>query len=416
MRNTILLLSIICLALTAGVDLFAQEIRLVGTFNTPGYAFDVSVQNNVAYVADGEYGLRVIDVSNPEDPDEIAYLYTGQYALGVVAIGEYAYVMDDGILCIIDISEPDSPEEIGSYDTEKGGSAGYNLSVVNDRVYLADRDGLRVINISNPENPTLMGFLDTRDQALDVIVVNNYAYIANRFEGLIIVDISNIDNMSIIGNCVTPGGATGITVVENQAYIADDNRGLRIIDISNLNNPVEVGYYDTPGMDARDVMVIENIAYVSEYGDGLRVIEVSDPENPEELDVVGSGLSQGMDIDRNFVYVASRGRGLKIYDISEFMSVHSKSSSLPEFISMYSAYPNPFNSTTTIRYGLPYPSNISLQIYNPFGQRIGTLFEGFQHPGIHTTMLSVANLPSGLYFVQLEAAGELFTQKVMLVR
>ena len=80
------------------------------------------------------------------------------------------------------------------------------------------------------------------------------------------------------------------------------------------------------------------------------------------------------------------------------------------------AYPKPFNSTTTIRYGLPIPSHVSLQIYNPFGQRIGTLFEGYQYPGFHTTTMPAANLPSGLYFVRLEAAGELFTQKVMLVR
>jgi len=83
---------------------------------------------------------------------------------------------------------------------------------------------------------------------------------------------------------------------------------------------------------------------------------------------------------------------------------------------LYPAYPNPFNSTTTIRYGLPYPSNVLLQVYNITGRQITTLYEGNKQAGIHTTNLIANVLPSGLYFLQMEASGEQFTQKVILVR
>ena len=33
-----------------------------------GYAYGVAVSGNYAYVADGEAGLQVIDVSNPANP------------------------------------------------------------------------------------------------------------------------------------------------------------------------------------------------------------------------------------------------------------------------------------------------------------------------------------------------------------
>ncbi len=89
---------------------------------------------------------------------------------------------------------------------------------------------------------------------------------------------------------------------------------------------------------------------------------------------------------------------------------------LPSSFILFPAYPNPFNSVTTIRYGLPYPGNVSLQVYNPFGQRIGTLFEGYRQSGIHTTTMPATNLPSGLYFVRLKASDQMFTQKIMLVR
>ena len=88
---------------------------------------------------------------------------------------------------------------------------------------------------------------------------------------------------------------------------------------------------------------------------------------------------------------------------------------LNEFVLM-PAYPNPFNSTTTITYGLPYPSNILLQVYNPSGQRITTLFEGNEQPGFHSATIVADNLPSGIYFVQLKSLDQVFTQKVILIR
>ena len=83
---------------------------------------------------------------------------------------------------------------------------------------------------------------------------------------------------------------------------------------------------------------------------------------------------------------------------------------------LYQTYPNPFNSITTIRYGLPYPSRVSLQVYNLSGQRITTLFEGYRQAGYHTANLTADNLPSGLYFIRLDAGVKVMTQKVMLIK
>ena len=41
----------------------------VGQLNTPGFAFDVAVADNHAYVADGQPGLRIFDVSDPSSAD-----------------------------------------------------------------------------------------------------------------------------------------------------------------------------------------------------------------------------------------------------------------------------------------------------------------------------------------------------------
>jgi len=53
-------------------------------------------------VADADGGLRVIDVSNPQSPNEAGYYITSGFAWGVAAAGSYAYVAanDSGLRII----------------------------------------------------------------------------------------------------------------------------------------------------------------------------------------------------------------------------------------------------------------------------------------------------------------------------
>ena len=87
----------------------SAEIIELGAIDTPGDANDVVVVGEIAYVADGQAGLRIIDISNPEEPTEVGFFDTPGTALHVAISGDYAYVADGpGGLCIVDISEPSS--------------------------------------------------------------------------------------------------------------------------------------------------------------------------------------------------------------------------------------------------------------------------------------------------------------------
>ena len=66
----------------------------VGFYDTPGYAHGVAIAGSIAYVADGDAGLRVIDVANPANPVEVGFYDTPGYALGVAIAGSTAYVAD----------------------------------------------------------------------------------------------------------------------------------------------------------------------------------------------------------------------------------------------------------------------------------------------------------------------------------
>jgi len=96
--------------------------------------------------------------------------------------------------------------------------------------------------------------------------------------------------------------------------------------------------------------------------------------------------------------------GQPVYRTDGLLVVRLEGSSVvPDEFGIVSAYPNPFNAATTITYSLSSASRLSVQVFDPTGRRMSTLFEGYQQPGIHTRTLIATNLPSGLYFVRLEA-------------
>ena len=139
-----------------------------------------------AYVADGWYGLRVVNVANPAKPVEVGFYYTPGYASDVVVAGSYAYVADGWHgLRVVNIANPARPVEVGFYDTP-GSAAG--VAVAGSYAYVADYGaGLRVVNITNPANPVEVGFYDTPGESQDIVVAGNYAYVADDKGGLVIL-------------------------------------------------------------------------------------------------------------------------------------------------------------------------------------------------------------------------------------
>jgi len=66
-------------------------------------------------------------------------------------------------------------------------------------------------------------------------------------------------------------------------------------------------------------------------------------------------------------------------------------------------YPNPFNPSTMIRYALPLPSEVRLDVYNVLGQRVAILVDGFIPAGYHTVQLEAGSMASGMYIYRLSA-------------
>ncbi|MBU0690290.1 T9SS type A sorting domain-containing protein [bacterium] len=89
---------------------------------------------------------------------------------------------------------------------------------------------------------------------------------------------------------------------------------------------------------------------------------------------------------------------------------------LPHSIELLGNYPNPFNSTTTIRYRLPNSARLTLSIYNVEGQEVAKLVDGPVSAGEHSIQWSAVEQASGIYFVTLKAGGSMQTHKMVFLK
>ena len=77
---------------------------------------------------------------------------------------------------------------------------------------------------------------------------------------------------------------------------------------------------------------------------------------------------------------------------------------------------NPFNPSTTLSFTISQNSNIKIAIYNVIGQRVATLIDGMQPAGTHMLSWDASMMPSGTYFVRMEAQTNIVTRKLLLVK
>lgn len=158
--------------------------------SVPSWAMGVRVSDTHAYIAAGQVGLVVIDISKPSAPVIVGQLdLDSLWAVAVDVNGTTAYVATDGGgTKIVDVSSPAAPT---LQSTERTVLRPRGLSVNGNRLYVAAADkGLRIVDVSNPRSPSELGHLDL-NPAFNVTVSGNTAYVALGQGKLTLVNVSN---------------------------------------------------------------------------------------------------------------------------------------------------------------------------------------------------------------------------------
>ena len=89
---------------------------------------------------------------------------------------------------------------------------------------------------------------------------------------------------------------------------------------------------------------------------------------------------------------------------------------LPQDFSLKQNYPNPFNPSTVISFNLPQSDMTALKVYNTAGALVATLVDRFMDAGSHQVTLRADDLPSGVYYYQLQQSGLSITKKCIVLK
>jgi len=192
-------------------------------------ALGVEVVGTLAYVADGNGGLAVVDVESPAAPAVLGRVGVGGPAQSVAVDAETqtAWVAAGAAgLVGVDVSDPGAPSVVGSYDSP--GSA-LQVSLGNGHAFIADWNDVRVVDISDRAAPRLVATdriaaAGDLPRVLGVGALGNHAYVGE-WKGLHAFQLHPdrlapdlwVDTRAIEFGAIDPGTQDAdVLIVENQ--------------------------------------------------------------------------------------------------------------------------------------------------------------------------------------------------------
>lgn len=89
---------------------------------------------------------------------------------------------------------------------------------------------------------------------------------------------------------------------------------------------------------------------------------------------------------------------------------------LPREFTLFQNYPNPFNPSTTVKFALPEPADVSIDIFNVLGQKVESISEGLLPAGFHRVVWDGSKAASGVYFYRIKAGNFVDIKKMTLLK
>ena len=334
-----LLITIMAL-LSISFQAYAQDIYAIPIcdfYESGDYVAFVS-QGDYGYAAT-RYGFKVYDISDRDNPLELANIPTNGICNNLAVKDDYAFISDseDGVL-VYDISDPVNPifkDSINPAGTVR------TICPYNSEYFFATEEdfGLDIIDYSNPENLSIANHIYPGGMVFDAVVYDHWLYLSIGIAGIAVYDIQQpaSPEFQMIWN--TLGGNTkGLHVYPDGSHLlaADFYNGTHILDLEFPWIPTHVAtIQDTVGFISLDVCGGDGFGVTSYAHQGISSFDL----DGTLLDYYYSGWSTTtlMNIDE-YTYLCRQDSGLMVFNCEDpsniLLSSHLKEPFRPTMMHM----------------------------------------------------------------------------------
>ncbi len=233
-------------------------------------------------------GIVILDLADPAHPRVLSE-YTETVSGGVHSIflyhqprfGLHCYLTDDatGSLRVIDLSDPRNPREVARWQprAELAGNYVHDLDIEDGLAYLAYwNDGLIVLDIGNgmaggtPTAPRVVSQLQYDLDALyrDVEAEGGFGFIRGTHtawrEGRYVFIADEVFTARPLG-----------FAWPNRNDLGKANGRVQVVDVSDIRRPRIVAHYESRDGGAHNVWVAGDTLLLGDYQGGLKVIDIS---------------------------------------------------------------------------------------------------------------------------------------------
>jgi hypothetical protein len=89
---------------------------------------------------------------------------------------------------------------------------------------------------------------------------------------------------------------------------------------------------------------------------------------------------------------------------------------VPSRIRLGQNFPNPFNPSTNIRFGIPRAGLVTLRVYDVLGREVSIVESGLFGAGEYERTFIGTELANGVYFYTLSSEGQSETKRMVLLK
>jgi len=314
MRRFVLFL-VLFLAVSQLAGQVSNNITLVNKILPAyGYACDIKVQGNIAYLSGTEHVLMSYNISDPAHPvwldsyylDDVTFVDPATAYGNLLVYGNYVYYyVDAETVEVFDVSDDGSISHLITLNSFADLANRYALQ--GNLLFATEASNLITIwDLQNPLSPVQVGSYTFSHFALDIAVNGNYAYVSH-YGGvpvgfmISVLDISNPDSPTLVSSF--NGGCDRLLYHNGYLYVNSiASQAIQIIDATDPSNltwsgqiSYPIDFFESDMLVSGDVLVIrsEEPTVEGKIAGAFLRYDLANPASPQALSLQQGDVAYG---------------------------------------------------------------------------------------------------------------------------